>query len=83
MASVPSSSVEVSARLIDGRAIAAEVTARVGEETTRLKGEPQAGEGSKTQHRLAGNPQLSKREDENSRNSLSRITERSLTYSMH
>jgi methylenetetrahydrofolate dehydrogenase (NADP+)/methenyltetrahydrofolate cyclohydrolase len=29
----------VSARLIDGRAIAAEVTARVGEETTRLKGE--------------------------------------------
>jgi methylenetetrahydrofolate dehydrogenase (NADP+)/methenyltetrahydrofolate cyclohydrolase len=39
MASVPSSSVEVSARLIDGRAIAAEVTARVGEETTRLKGE--------------------------------------------
>jgi methylenetetrahydrofolate dehydrogenase (NADP+)/methenyltetrahydrofolate cyclohydrolase len=37
MASVPSSSVEASARLIDGRAVAAEVTARVGEETKKLK----------------------------------------------
>ena len=37
MASVPSSSVDPAARLIDGRAIAGEITAQVGEETQRLK----------------------------------------------
>jgi methylenetetrahydrofolate dehydrogenase (NADP+)/methenyltetrahydrofolate cyclohydrolase len=39
MASAPSSSAEVSARLIDGRAVAAEVTDRVAVETRRLKAE--------------------------------------------
>jgi methylenetetrahydrofolate dehydrogenase (NADP+) / methenyltetrahydrofolate cyclohydrolase len=39
MASAPSSSDDPSARIIDGRAVAAEITARVGEETRRLKAE--------------------------------------------
>ncbi|KAB2869495.1 MAG: bifunctional methylenetetrahydrofolate dehydrogenase/methenyltetrahydrofolate cyclohydrolase, partial [Bauldia sp.] len=39
MATAPSSSVEGRARLIDGRAIASGVTARVAEETARLKSE--------------------------------------------
>lgn len=37
MASVPSSSAEISTRLIDGRAVAAEITARIGAETQQLK----------------------------------------------